>query len=171
MYRQPLYGNTTIAAALPHMAIPGGALPLQPRPLSIYKSNSDSSLVTVTERSNYHMSNRQRNLGINIRVTPQEKKKIERNAKKCRLTVSEYLRQLAMNKEPKALPPEEVVQSLMRLRTVISAFEKAAENASTDNGRNYYRKYADHIRQIMVETLQMITRSVAESEIKYDGNN
>lgn len=117
------------------------------------------------------MSNRQRNLGINIRVTPQEKKKIERNAKKCRLTVSEYLRQLAMNKEPKALPPEEVVQSLMRLRTVISAFEKAAENASTDNGRNYYGKYADHIRQIMVETLQMITRSVAESEVKYDGNN
>ena len=117
------------------------------------------------------MPNRQRNLGINIRVTTQEKKKIERNAKKCRLTVSEYLRQLAMNIEPKELPSEEMMKSLLRLNSVISAFEKAAENASTDNGRNYYRKNADHIRQIMVETLQMMTRSVSESEVKYDGND
>ena len=117
------------------------------------------------------MPNRQRNLGINIRVTPQEKKKIERNAKKCRLTISEYLRQLAMNKEPKELPSEELMQSLMRLNSVISAFEKAAENASTDNGRNYYRKQADHIRRIMTETLQIMTRSLSEQEVKSDGND
>ena len=47
------------------------------------------------------MPNRQRNLGINIRVTPKEKKKIERNAKKCRLTVSEYLRQLVVTNDLK----------------------------------------------------------------------
>lgn len=168
MYCQSLCGNTTIAAVLPHVAIPGWALPLQPRPLNI---NSDEPSENVTERSNDHMPNRQRNLGINIRVTPYEKKKIERNAKKCRLTVSEYLRQLAMNQEPKELPSEDMIKSLMRLRTVISAFEKASENASTDNGRNYYRKNAAHIRQIMTETLQMMTRSVSETEAKYDGND
>jgi len=38
---------------------------------------------------------RQRTYGINIRVTLQEKNRIERHAKKCGLTISEYLRQLA----------------------------------------------------------------------------
>jgi hypothetical protein len=52
------------------------------------------------------MANRKRNAGINIRVTPEEKKKIERNARKCRLSVSEYLRQIAMKAEPKELPSE-----------------------------------------------------------------
>ena len=117
------------------------------------------------------MPNRKRKLGINIRVTPEEKKKIERNARKCKLPVSEYLRQLAMNKEPKELPTEEMIQSLMRLRTVISAFEKAAESASTDNGRNYYKKYADFIRQIMTETLQFMTNSELKPEVKPDGND
>jgi integrase len=66
------------------------------------------------------MANRKRNFGINIRVTPEEKEKIERNARKCRLSVSEYLRQIAMKKQPKELPSEEMIQSLMRLRNVIS---------------------------------------------------
>jgi len=117
------------------------------------------------------MPSRKRNLGINIRVTPQEKKKIERNAKKCKLTVSEYLRQLAMNKEPKELPSEEMVRSLMRLGTVVSAFEKAAGNASTDNGRIFYRRYAEHIRRIMTETLQLMTHSKAVPEEKSNGND
>ena len=46
---------------------------------------------------------RQRNYGINVRVTLQEKNKIERYAKKCGLTVSEYLRQLANGHEPQDL--------------------------------------------------------------------
>ena len=117
------------------------------------------------------MPNRKRKLGINIRVTPEEKKKIERNARKCKLTVSEYLRQLAMNKEPKELPTEEMIQSLLRLRTVVSAFEKAAEGASTDNTRNYFRKYAELIRQIMTETLQLMTHSEPKPEVKPDGND
>ena len=70
------------------------------------------------------MTNRQRNLGINIRVTPEEKKKIERNARKCRLSVSEYLRQIAMKAEPKELPSEKILQSIMRLQAEISLFER-----------------------------------------------
>ena len=171
MYRQPLYGNTTIAAALPHVAIPGGALPLQPRFVTINSSNSDSSFDTVTERSNDHMSNRQRNLGINIRVTPQEKKKIARNAKKCRLTVSEYLRQLAINKEPKELPSEELMQSLMRLNSVTSAFEKNSESAADDESRRFYKSCAEYIRRIMTETLQLMTHSVPVPEEKSNGND
>ena len=51
---------------------------------------------------------RERNRGINIRVTEQEKKRIERNAKRCRLTVSEYVRQLANGYEPQELPGDEI---------------------------------------------------------------
>ena len=117
------------------------------------------------------MPNRQRNLGINIRVTPYEKKKIERNAKKCRLTVSEYLRQLAINKEPKELPSEELMQSLMRLNSVTSAFEKNSEAATIDENRRFYKSYADYIRRIMTETLQLMTNSDPVPEEKSNGND
>lgn len=50
------------------------------------------------------MTNRKRTVGINIRVTPQEKKRIVRFAKKCRLSVSEYIRQLAEGYTPQQLP-------------------------------------------------------------------
>ena len=117
------------------------------------------------------MPNRQRNLGINIRVTPQEKKKIGRNAKKCRLTVSEYLRQIAMNKEPKELPSEELMQSLIRLNRVISAFEKKTETAKTDDSHRFYKNCADYIRKIMTETLQLMTHSDSIPEEKSNGND
>ena len=117
------------------------------------------------------MPNRQRNLGINIRVTPEEKKKIERTAKKCRLNVSEYLRQLAMNKEPKELPSEEMIQSLMRLRKIISAFEKNSEAAQDERSRDFYQGCADFIRQIMTETLQLMTHSEPKPEVRIDGND
>lgn len=117
------------------------------------------------------MPNRQRNLGINIRVTPQEKKKIERNAKKCRLTVSEYLRQLAMTKEPKELPSEKMVESLMRLNNVISAFEKNSEASGTDDNRRFYKSCAEYIRRIMTETIQLMTYSKPMPEEKSDGND
>lgn len=52
------------------------------------------------------MSNRKRTNGINIRVTEQEKRRIERYAGRCKLTVSEYLRQLAGGYAPKELPNE-----------------------------------------------------------------
>lgn len=50
------------------------------------------------------MSNRKRERGINIRVNDQEKLRIERYAGRCKLTVSEYLRQLANGYAPQELP-------------------------------------------------------------------
>lgn len=117
------------------------------------------------------MTNRQRNLGINIRVTASEKKKIERNAGKCKLSVSEYLRQLAMKNEPKELPSEEIMQSLMRLRKIISAFEKTSLAAQDEKSREYFKSWADYIRQIMTETLQLMTHSEPKPEVRTDGND
>ena len=116
------------------------------------------------------MANRKRNFGINIRVTPEEKEKIERNARKCRLSVSEYLRQIAMKKQPKELPSEEMIQSLMRLRNVISHFEQRARSASDEEQHRFFMSCAEYIRMIMTDTLQLMSHSKPKAEVK-NGND
>ena len=73
------------------------------------------------------MSDRKRLLGINIRVTEQEKKRILRNAKRCGLTASEYLRQLGSGHTPQAVPTPDIVEVCgMDLTDVRPAFADAA---------------------------------------------
>ena len=170
MYRQPQCGNTHTAAALHFVAIAGGALPL--RPLSFEVTTTNAMIVTliVTERM-IIMANRQRNLGINIRVTPAEKKRIVRNAKRCKLSVSEYLRQIAMNVEPKELPADEIVQSIMRLQAIVSLFEKYAHTSTNENSIRFYREIADRLSRIQTETLQLLNQSKADTEVKIDGDD
>ena len=43
---------------------------------------------------------------IYVRVTPQEKKRIAANAEKCKLSVSEYIRQRCLGFAPRAIPPQ-----------------------------------------------------------------
>ena len=170
MYRQPQCGNTHTAAALHFVAIPGGALPLQPLPSTLATTTAKNMTFIVTERMPI-MANRQRNLGINIRVTPAEKKKIVRNAKRCKLTVSEYLRQIAMDVEPKELPSDEIVQSIMRLQKEVSLFERYAQSSTNENSIRFYREIADRLCKIQTETLQLLTRSVSKCEVKTDGDD
>lgn len=117
------------------------------------------------------MPNRQRNLGINIRVAPQEKKKIERNAKKCKLTVSEYLRQLAMNNDPKELPHDDIFRSIMRLQDLSTRFRNYSEASSSEKSQQFYRKIANEIMQIQTETLQLMTHSKTVPEVDNHGND
>ena len=53
---------------------------------------------------------RKRTSVIQLRVTAQEKKRIEMNAKKSGMTLSNYLRQLAFGFEPTILPREEILR-------------------------------------------------------------
>ena len=41
---------------------------------------------------------RSKTLGINVRVTPEEKEKLLKNADYCALSLSEYLRKLGLGK-------------------------------------------------------------------------
>jgi len=50
---------------------------------------------------------RTRETHINVRTTPEEKSQFERKAKKCGLSLSAYLRMLAIGHEPKSVPPLE----------------------------------------------------------------
>ena len=77
---------------------------------------------------------RKRSVGINIRVTVTEKKKVTMLARKCGLSLSEYLRQRALGYEPGGHPPKEVFDVLDKLDEIAencSAREGAAINAQT----------------------------------------
>lgn len=69
------------------------------------------------------MKNRKRTLGINIRVTPQEKKRITSHAKKCKLSVSEYLRQLANGYTPKELPNDKIYETCWQIELLLENYE------------------------------------------------
>ena len=58
---------------------------------------------------------RNRTVGINVRVTVTEKKKVTMLARKCGLSLSEYLRQRALGYEPSGHPPTEVFNVLDKL--------------------------------------------------------
>lgn len=82
---------------------------------------------------------RNRTVGINIRVTVTEKKKVTMLAKKCGLSLSECLRQRALGYEPGGHPSKEVFDVLDKLDDIAercSAREGAAINAQTDRMRD-----------------------------------
>ena len=82
---------------------------------------------------------RNRTVGINIRVTVTEKKKVTMLARKCGLSLSEYLRQRALGYEPGEHPPKEVFNVLDKLDEIAenySAREGTAINAQTDRLRD-----------------------------------
>ena len=66
---------------------------------------------------------RKRNTGINIRVTEKEKEKIENNAGICSLSISEYLRQLAIGHEPRELPKEKIYDLMIELEREIEELQ------------------------------------------------
>ena len=51
---------------------------------------------------------RNRTIGINVRVSENEKKKLQRNAKKSNLNLSSYLRKSGLQKEIYSIPDEEL---------------------------------------------------------------
>ena len=55
---------------------------------------------------------RKRSVGINVRVSVTEKKKVTMLARKCGLSLSEYLRQRALGYEPGGPSPKEVFDVL-----------------------------------------------------------
>ena len=82
---------------------------------------------------------RNRTVGINIRVTVTEKKKVTMLARKCGLSLSEYLRQRALGYEPGGHPPKEIFDVLDKLDAIAercSARDKTDIIAQTDRMRD-----------------------------------
>ena len=83
---------------------------------------------------------RKRSVGINVRVSVTEKKKVTMLARKCGLPLSEYLRQRALGYEPGGHPPKEVFNVLDKLDEIAescSMRDGAAISAHTDRLRDW----------------------------------
>ena len=70
---------------------------------------------------------RKRSVGINVRVSVTEKRKMTLMAKRCGLSLSEYLRQRALGYEPGGHPPKEVFD-------VLDKIVEMAESCSVRDG-------------------------------------
>ena len=82
---------------------------------------------------------RKRSVGINVRVSVTEKRKMTLMAKRCGLSLSEYLRQRALGYEPGGHPPTEVFDVLDKIDEMTescSVRDGAAINAQTDRMRD-----------------------------------
>ena len=82
---------------------------------------------------------RKRSVGINVRVSVTEKRKMTLMAKRSGLSLSEYLRQRALEYEPGGQPPKEVFDVLDKLdesAESCSVRDGVAINAQTDRLRD-----------------------------------
>ena len=72
---------------------------------------------------------RKRSVGINVRVSVTEKRKMTLMAKRCGLSLSEYLRQRALGYEPGGHPTKEVFDVLDKLDAIA---ERCSARDETD---------------------------------------
>ena len=82
---------------------------------------------------------RKRSVGINVRVSVTEKRKMTLMAKRCGLSLSEYLRQRALGYEPGGHPPKEAFDVLDKLDEIAkncSARDETDIIAQTDRMRD-----------------------------------
>ena len=59
---------------------------------------------------------------LQLRLSQKEKEKIERNAKRCGMSASRYVRQCCLGKEPRSSPPEVFWELLEELYTITALF-------------------------------------------------
>jgi hypothetical protein len=89
---------------------------------------------------------RERTCQINIRATENERARYIRNAKRCGLSLSEYLRKLANGYEPEPLPPTGYGELMRMVSDLYVEFHTTGEE-----------KYAD----LLVRILQDMTAAIA----------
>ena len=85
---------------------------------------------------------RKRSVGINVRVSVTEKKKVTMLARKCGLSLSEYLRQRALGYEPGGHPPKEAFDVLDKL-------DESAESCSMRDGAAI-SAHTDRLRDLLI---------------------
>lgn len=113
-------------------------------------------------------TNRKREVGINIRVTPDEKAQIRAIAKAYRISISELIRQLVAGQQVHALPPEvfyetkdvlrgieycllehEITprETLNAVKSCIAEFETIVKNFYFDKDGSFAKQYCDRVHQ------------------------
>ena len=85
---------------------------------------------------------RKRGVGINVRVSVTEKRKMTLMAKRCGLSLSEYVRQRALGYEPGGHPPKEVFD-------VLDKIDEMAESCSVQDGTTINAQ-TDRLRDLLI---------------------
>lgn len=88
---------------------------------------------------------RYRKYGVNVRVTPSEKRRMERRASRAGLTLSEYLRKRALGYCPVFHPPAEFFSVLTYMENLMDQLEQYDPPLAQE-----YRRCADQIREIVL---------------------
>ena len=70
---------------------------------------------------------RERAIAINIRVTETEKRKMERNAKLCGVSLSAYLRKVALGKEIRAVAPQSFYEVYRQVKALKVGWKTSSE--------------------------------------------
>lgn len=113
---------------------------------------------------------RNRNVGINIRVSEKEKEKIVRNASKCQLTVSEYLRKLANGHEPKELPRKEIYEEILEMEKKICRAEVFSESVR-EVDREDFDKFLEEMQRSLDRIWRLVMSNLMSKAGDNDGNN
>ena len=71
---------------------------------------------------------RRKTLGINVRITPEEKEKLLKNADYCALSLSEYLRRVGLGKNIEATIQEKEYRVFRKLRQLKADCEQLETN-------------------------------------------
>ncbi len=89
---------------------------------------------------------RERDKIIQIRVSEKEKNHILRNAKRCKMSVSSYVRELANGHKPRGIPTE-IYSLCFDIELLMDEYtdRKSAEF------KKYLQNFLDEIRTLMIE--------------------
>lgn len=117
------------------------------------------------------MSIRKRERGINIRVTEQEKLRIERFAGRCKLTVSEYLRQLANGYVPQELPNDRLYDMCWQVELLLEDRRYLGD----EQFKSYLVSFLKDTQRILHGQRQLTKTELhalaAENEVNDDGHH
>lgn len=114
---------------------------------------------------------RNRTLGINIRVTEQEKNRIARFAKKCKLSVSEYIRKLANGYEPRELPNKRMYDLCWQIELLMEEYREHGD----EKFKSYLTGILKDLQKVcngtkeLTETEVQLSRSSQSGESSGDG--
>ncbi len=88
----------------------------------------------------------ERNKGIFVRVTEQEKKRIDCSAKSCGLSMSEYLRKRALGYSPREIPPDEFYPFHAKLCELCNTIDGKVSTETEDE----LLRLVDDIRSVLL---------------------
>ena len=102
---------------------------------------------------------RKREAGINIRVTENEKRRMEINARRCKLSLSDYLRRLGFGYEVQGIPQKE----LFHIYKAVSYLESDADDLSKE-------QIWEQLRDIKAKLLEVYLSVSQEDDDDYEAD-